>query len=295
MHVEAMRGLYHLAILQREHGDLAGAHESMRHAIDLSLHGDAAARGRQLVHGARCLGLIDRDMDQARAMIEEASDLLADHERDFDWCWARALERDYCDAAEAGELLERAHALGRDSQDRFGECECLIRLVQRELERGSPARALAWCRELRPVAAKMTDGSDGAIADALEALGRVACCIPAADAHLEGAIDRLRHVDAKGMLAYVLASAAEIDRGAGRPERARLRATAALEAAELVNRRSLVARARASLAEIALDEADLAAVAQDMQLPLGISARARVRVERASSRLRGGAAAGVTS
>jgi hypothetical protein len=232
-------------------------------------------------------------MHQAREMIDEAATLLADPDRDFDWCWAVALERDYRDAADAGELLERARALGQGRQDRFGECECLMQLVQRELERGNPTEALAWCRELGPVAAKMNEGSEGAVADALEALGCVACCLPAADEHLEKAVERLRQVDAKGMLAYVLATAAEIDREAGRAERARARARAALEAAELVGRRSLVARARALLAQLALDAADrdgarahLDAIAGELEGPLAISARARARVERAADRLR---------
>jgi DNA-binding SARP family transcriptional activator len=289
---EAGRALSYLSYLQREHGDLQGARNSSHLAVSAARDADAESRGLQLSYSARCLALIDRDMEQASSMIEQAASLLPGHERDFEWCWAHALERDYRDAADAGECLERARRLACAKEERFGEFECLMRLVQRELERGSPAQALAWCRELGPVAAKMTDGSEGVIADALDALGRVACCVPEADGHLEGAIARLRDVDAKGMLSYVLSLGAEIDREARRYARAAERAREALAAAQLVDRRSCVAWARACLAELAADEGDPAsarhhvdAVAADLGRPMGVSARARKRIERAASRL----------
>jgi DNA-binding SARP family transcriptional activator len=292
LEVEAARAWYYLSYLQRERGDLDGAQNSTHLAVSLVRDADAESRGRQLSYSARCLALIDRDMDQASSLVEQAAGLLPGHERDFEWCWAHALERDYRDAADAGECLERACSLARAKEERFGEFECLMRLVQRELERGNPAQALAWCRDLGPVAAKMTDGSEGVIADALDALGRVACCVPGADAHLERAIARLRDVDAKGMLSYVLSLGAEIDREAKRFERARVRANEALAAAQLVDRPSSVAWARACLAELAADEADPAAarghidaVAADLARPLGVSQRARKRVERVASRL----------
>jgi hypothetical protein len=289
---EGARALYYLSYLQREHGDLPGARHSTHVAVGLAKNTDGESRGRQLAYSARCLALIDRDMDQASTMVEQAASLMPEHDRDFDWCWAQALERDYRDTADAGECLERARGLARVKEERFGEAECLIRLVQRELERGNPAQALAWCRDLSPVAAKMTDGSEGVIADALDALGRVACCVQGADAHLERAITRLRDVDAKGMLSYVLSLSAEIDREAKRFDRAGERAREALAAAQLVDRRSSVAWARACLAELAADEGDavaarrhIDAIAPDLGRPLGVSARARKRIERAASRL----------
>jgi hypothetical protein len=287
-----MRMLDCLSVLQRESGDLSGAHRSTQLAVTLSLGSDDATRGRQLAHSARCLALIERDMDQASAMIEESAALLPEHDRDFDWCWALALEHDYRDIPDAGALLERACELARSKEERFGEFECLMRLVQRELEQSQPARALAWCRDLGPVAAKMTDGSEGVIAGALEALGRVACCVQGAEAHLEAAIGRLRDVDAKGMLGYVLVVAGELDREAGRSSRALERCREALAAAEVVDRPTVVARARALLADLAIDAADLDgarahidAVGPDLRKPLGLSARGRARVERAAARL----------
>jgi DNA-binding SARP family transcriptional activator len=292
MHAEAARALHWLSGSQRERGDIRGAHESTLLAAEVARSGDSAARGRQLVHTARCLAFLDRDIERARSMIEEATVLLPTHEHDFEWRQAVALIGSYCDAPECTSSLEAALQLSRRDEDRIGECECLIRLVQVALDRGQPASALAWCRELAPVAAKMNEGSEGAVADALEALARVASAVPGASDHLDRAIARLREVDAKGMLAYVLATSADLDRAAGRLAQAHERASAALAAAEAVQRRSLVASAHASLAEVALANGDrtaaamhLEAVARDLTSPLGVAERVRARLGRLAAAL----------
>jgi hypothetical protein len=292
MYAEATLALHWLSASQRERGDLGGAHESTLRLLDVSRAGDAATRGRALAHSAKCFAMIERDIERARAMVDEAATLLPDHELDLEWCWADALVRSYCGAPDAALLVERTLALARRDQDRVCESECLIRLAQLALDRGDPARALAWCRELAPVAAKMTEGSEGAIADALDALARVASAVSGADGHLEHAIARLQDIDAKGMLAYVLAAAADIDRAAGRVVRAQGRADAALAAAEAVERRTLVASARASLAELALARGDRAgaaaqvdAVARDVETRFGVSERVRARLERIATGL----------
>jgi DNA-binding SARP family transcriptional activator len=292
MHAEAGRALHWLSGSKRERGDIRGAHESTLLAAEVARAGDSAARGRTLVHAARCLALLERDIESARSMIEEARVLLPSHEHDFEWRQALALIGSYCDAPECVASLEVAVQLSRRDEDRFGECECLIRLVQVALDRGEPAHALACCRELAPVAAKMNEGSEGAVADALEALARVASAVPGASHHLDRAILRLREVDAKGMLAYVLATSADLDRAAGRLAQAHERASAALAAAEAVQRRSLVASAHASLAEVALANGDraaaamhLEAVAQDLASPLGVAQRVRARLRRLAAAL----------
>jgi hypothetical protein len=296
MHAEAARGFQHMSILQRESGDLRGAHDSTLRALEVARASDERTRGRQLAQTARCLALLQRDLVQAQEMVAEATSLLPDHERNFDWCWADALLRCYRDVPDAVALLERALALARRAEDRFGESECLIRLVQLALDRAEPGRALAWCQELTPVAARMTAGSEGAVADALTALAEVASALPGSDAHLEGAIARLGEIDAKGMLAYVLSSAADMDRLAGRVPQAQRRAEAALAAAEIVQQRSLMASARASLAELALLRGDRAEAARELRYveddaarPLALSARVHQRVQELNARISRGA------
>ena len=292
MHAEAARGFHHMSILQRESGDLPGAHHSTLRALEVSRDSDERTRGRQLAQTARCLALLQRDLVKAQAMVAEATTLLPDHGRNFDWCWADALLHCYCDLPDGVTLLERALMLARLEEDRFGECECLIRLVQLSLDRAEPGRALAWCRELTPVAARMTEGSEGAVADALAALAEVASAIPESDAHLERAIARLSEIDAKGMLAYVLASAADMDRVAGRVPQAERRAEAALAAAEIVQQRSLIASARASLADLALQRGDRAGAARELRFvdedaarPMALSTRVQKRIQELNARV----------
>jgi DNA-binding SARP family transcriptional activator len=292
MHAEAAEALHWLSGSQRERGDIRGAHENTLLAVEVARAGDSAARARTLVHTARCLAYLDRDIERARSLLDEAAVLLPSHEHDFEWRHALALIGSYCDAPECVSSLEASLQLSRRDEDRLGECECLIRLVQVALDRGEPAHALAWCRELAPVAAKMNEGSEGAIAEALEALARVASAVPGASDHLDRGIARLREVDAKGMLAYVLATSADLDRAAGRLAQAHQRASAALAAAEAVQRRTLVASAHASLAEVALANGDraeaathLEAVARDLASPLGVAERVRARLARLAAAL----------
>jgi hypothetical protein len=292
MSAEVTRGLHALSVLQREHGDLNSAHHSTLRAMEAARGGDPATRFRQLAQTARCLALLERDVEQARAMVVEAAALEPGHSDDFDWCWADALLRSYFDEPGAGSSLERALDLSRREEDRFGECECLILLVQRALDRGDPTRALAWCRELAPVAARMTEGIEGAIAEALEAVARMASAVPGADVQVERTLSRLREIDAKGMLAYVLVAAADMDRLAGRVERAQARANAALAAAEVVQRRTLVAVASALLAELALARGDRAGaaarlqpLAEDVASPAALSERVRARVQRIAAQV----------
>jgi DNA-binding SARP family transcriptional activator len=294
MHAEATRGFYSLSLLQREQGDLSSAHDSTLRAWEAARGGDRATRFRQLAQTARCLALLERDIDKARTMVAEAAALAPNHDSDFDWCWADALLRSFFDEPDAGPLLERALVLARRAEDRWGESECLILLVQRALDRGDPVRALAWCRELAPVAAKMTEGIEGAIADALEAVARMASAVPGADEHVERAVSRLREVDAKGMLAYVLLAAADIDRLSGRVERAQSRADTALATAEVVQRRTLVGSASALLAELALARGDragaaarLRSLAEDVASATDISQRVRAQLQRVAARVSG--------
>jgi hypothetical protein len=278
-------------MFQRDRGDLPGAHQSTLVAEKVSRNANEEAHARQLVHTARCLAFLQRDMDRARDLVSEAAALLPKHTSDFDWRSADAVVRCYLDAPDAAVSLEQALVLARRDQDRIGECECLIVMVQLALDHGDPARALARCCELGPVAAKMTE-SEAAVSDALEALARVALAEVGADERLELAVSRLRDVDAKGMLAYLLVGAADLDRAAGRTASAERRATEALAAAEAVQRRTLVASARASLAELALGKGDragaaghLGAVKADLASPLGIGCRVRLRLDRLAATL----------
>jgi hypothetical protein len=237
-------------------------------------------------------------MDRAEAMLQEAERLLtsvgAPVSEDLMYGWARAILALYMgNEAEGMAALERALVVARRQQDRWAECDCLIRMAQIEIDADRPSAALARCRELAPVAAKMGEGSQQPVADALDAVARMAACVPGAPEHVAKALARLRDVDAKGMLSYVLIAAAELDLRARRLDRARAGAEEGLRAAEAVGRRSQAALARAVLARVALAEGDVRAATghldelrSEMEPPLGLSARARDELRRARQAVR---------
>ncbi len=294
LHAAAAEGLHTLSIMQHDGGDFLGARDSSIRAADASRAADPQRTAKQLANSARCLAMLENDMPQAKSMIAEAIALAGSGDAELVHLdWARGLlnafDGDY-DAARAH--LGRVVAASRRDEERWAEFDATMRLVLLELELGRPDAALAGCAELTPVAAKMGEGTEGPAAEALEALARVALGEATAEPRLERALDALREVDAKGMLAYVLTLAAEIDRGRGAIDRARARAEQALSAAQIVARKSLVALARAVLAEIALASGDRdAARAQvdatrpDLASPHALSARARAAIERVAAAL----------
>jgi hypothetical protein len=188
--------------------------------------------------------------------------------------------------------FERALALARGSGNRWEEYECLRQMVQIELEAGHSERALHGCTELLAVATRMGEGSELPVARALESLCRLEGGDPAADEAVEAQIVSLRRLDAKGMLSYMLAFAAERDVRAGRLDDAERRASEALSAAELVNRKSQMALSRAVLARVALARGDRAqaraeldSMRPDLERPMALSQRARSALENVAAAL----------
>jgi hypothetical protein len=127
----------------------------------------------------------------------------------------------------------------------------------------------------------MSEGSELAAAQALQALERFIRGETGADLSLEQELEGLRSVDAKGMAAYVLVVAAECDAESGRFDAAERRADEALALATAVNRRSQMALARAVLGRVASARGDhrtakrhFDAIRPDLEHPLVLSARA---------------------
>jgi hypothetical protein len=283
LHADASAGLHALSILQNDAGDSEGARASTLRAAHVAGHADATAKARQLSNSARCLAMLEREMPRAHEMLREADAILgADGRATLHFAWGQGLMNRFIgDVDEGRALIERTVRLARASEDHWAACEALIELVQLELEVDDPPRAIALCSELALVAARMGDGSEVPVAEALEALARVAAGEDQG-LRLDRAIARLRSVDAKGMLAYVLNFAASLDLARGGREAARARAHEALQAAEVVGRSTQTVIARALLGRVALADGDRAAAMQqldvlreDVAAPLRVSARAR--------------------
>jgi DNA-binding SARP family transcriptional activator len=283
LHAAASNGLQALSVLQREAGDLDGAHESTLRAVDVVRQAEPMAKARQMSDSARCLATLEREMVRAEGMLSEARAIFGEAARDsLQFAWGLGLlQRFRGNMAESKELVEHAMRLAHRSEDHWAECEGLMTLVEIELDLGRPLHALSRCGELQRVAAKMGEGSEGPAAEALEALARVASGEREAE-RLDRALGLLREIDAKGMLAYVLTHAARLDLEAGRTAEARRRAHEALRAAEAVDRRTQVALARVVLGKTALAEGDSVTAARhcdalraDVAEPLRLSAHAR--------------------
>jgi DNA-binding SARP family transcriptional activator/tetratricopeptide (TPR) repeat protein len=294
MHAEAADGFDSWSLLHYERGDVRAAHEVTLRAVETLGVADPVTAARQHAYTARCLTMIEREVGRASSLLAEAeATLQARGIEDSTAVGARGLllsfEGDHDGACRA---LERAVALAHAAEDRWLECESLIRLVQEEIEARRPSEALARCRELAPVAAKMGEGSEAVVAEALEAVARLMACVPGARDHVERSIARLRELDAKGMLAYVLNSVAELHLDAHRVDEAQVAAEEALRASSTVDRRTEIVLARAALARVALArgarqaaEEHLRDCQDDHAKPFAISARARRALDELADRL----------
>lgn len=249
-----------LSTLNYEHEDFGRVHETSIRAAETLQDGevdplsDPAVAARTLSQAGACLASIERDMPRAEALLRKAGSL-ADRAgvELIDICLGLGAVRRFAgDHEEAVAHLERGIRMARGERDHFRASECLAFLIMLELDAGAPGRALARCRELEPVAAKLKGGSEAPFARALNAVARYELAErdaphgPAEDeapGDLADALDPLRRLDASRKLAYILTLAARTDLAAERPELSRERTEEAFRLARVVNHRSGLARA----------------------------------------------------
>ncbi len=283
----AAAGLQTLSLVQYETGKLDSAMTSSLRSLGGADAPGPRARAEAVADVARCLTLVERDMARAERLLDEASEMSGPEGSNLlplQWAsgmFHRFVGRD----AQAVESIERALLLARQAQDRWSQFECLMYLTRIDLEDGRPASALARSAELSHVAAKMTEGSEVAIAAAFEALARALLRETGAEQRLADAVSTLRHLDAKGSLTCVLALWARLDLEDGRLDRAKAEAAEAARAAELLKRRSDAAVARAVLGSIVLAMGDRAEAQRQLEaasvgvgVPLTVSAYTLARI-----------------
>jgi len=208
-------GFYLIANLYYQRGDVHGALDGTRSAEVAGRAADPVTVVRAIADTARCLGLLERDMERAKTLALEAQ-TLADEinlaEKLYEIPMAMGLVEHYDgELDEALQDFERALRLAQRDGDHWWECYCLMRLAMIELERGHPSQALQWCQILNPIAQQMGKGSEAPFAAALEAIARRALQHPHAAAQLDQALVRLRQVDSQWMLAYVQILAAQME------------------------------------------------------------------------------------
>jgi DNA-binding SARP family transcriptional activator len=295
LNAEARTGLYMRSVIEFDEGNFAAAYRTTLQAARAVRAADPVTAAIQYGALAKCLVLIEKDLPQAAAMIDQAHELAGPSRDDqMELVYATGVLDHYRGETERAMVsLERALVLAERRAIQWEVCDCNIRLAIIDLESGAYAKVRARCETLIPLAARMASDADGtgsesASAAALDALARTGLGEAAADTALEAALAGLRTADAKGMLAFALNVAAELDLAAGETARAATRAGQALAAAEAVGRTSQITLARAVLAQTAHaggDEAaaraHLGATTPLLAEPLGVSARSRRAAERA--------------
>jgi DNA-binding SARP family transcriptional activator len=289
-------GFQTLSLVQYETGKLDSAMTSSLRSLKGADGAGSQTRAERLASVARCLTLVERDMPRAEQLLQEAAEASGPdggHLLELQWAsgmFQRFVGQDRLAVA----FMERALQLARQAQSPWSQFECLMILARIDLEDGRPAAALARSAELLEVAAKMTEGSELAIARALEALARALLGEAGADERLAAAVSVLRRLDAKGALSCVLALWARSDLAAHRLDRAQAHAAEALNAAEVLKRRGDAAVARALLGSIALEMGERAEAIDQLRLasasastPLALNAHALGRTRALADALEG--------
>ena len=283
----AANGFFYLSMISYVGENADGAQNYLLRAVDAARGADPLTQARQLAYSARCLLMIERDVPQAQAMIVEARAALGPPGDQLAcMAWARGLLRRYCgDAVPALAALDEALEGYKREQSPWETFQVMSMTVICHLDGGDAAAALERCAALREVAGKMAEGSELVQAAALEALARLALGAAGAERACEDAVQALRDLDAKAMLAYALCGLADHAFAAGALDAAERFAGEALTAAALVDRRSELAVARVLLGQVALARQDrptaaahLLATREDRDRPLGLSARALARL-----------------
>jgi DNA-binding SARP family transcriptional activator/predicted ATPase len=292
---EVRLGLYLLAVLHEEEGDLAAAERQVLRAAEEARKADPATAARSLANAGRCLVQIERDHARAETLLLEGRELAERAGIEVvDLPWGLGLLAQGAGRDEEARLeLEQAVNLARAQGDSWAASQCLVRLGMLAVERRDHAEVVCRCQELEAVAARLGEGSEAAVAGSLRALAmRQTDPDPSAAESLEASLAALRAADAKGALAFALQRAAEIEFSEGRTAAAAERAGQALASAETVGRKGQIARARKLLAEIALSTGALAEArgqlraALSLDRPLGtLGARLRHEIDALKRRL----------
>lgn len=242
-----------LADIRWEKGAWSDARHDTLHAELLSRTANDAERVTALAEAARCLAMLERDLDMAEALVLEAHDLgrraqtnsnaiadanglLAFYKGQFD---------------EARQQFRHARLLARQQGDRLSEFLALEHLAMMEIENESFDDAFELCDEISDLAGRIRPGSEQPFAAALHELCRYARSPAVGLDAFERVLQALRVADSKHRLSFTAATAAHLLLKQGDVEQARRLAQEALEASSALNRPSSQARALSILIETA--------------------------------------------
>jgi len=252
---------YHLSSTVRwAHGHWAGAQAETLQAEMITRGAGGVEHVVGMAETAKCLAMLERDLNQADALVMEARALSGSSLPYHTLPLAEGILR-YNENRmdEAAALLREARTLCKSAGDHLSEYQSIEYQVMADIELGEFSSAREKTVPLIALGERMREGSEGPFALALEGVCTLA--LTGENAGLEAAAAQLREVDAKHRLAYVQNRAAEEDLAQGRKESAQLRAEEALGCAEALDRKSEMLIAHSVLHAIAEQSADPGAAA----------------------------------
>ena len=249
----ARLGFSTVSYLRWESGAVDDAHRTSLRAEFATRGADDESRLLGVAEAARCLVILEKDLPEAEALLLEAR---AVSERSGRASWAASdglglLRMHGGELDEAEQAFKDAWTLARQAREHHQEFYSLEHLVQLSLLRGQQERATGYARELVVIGDKLREGSEAPVARALLALCQYRAGGADSLGTLEDAIVKLRDVDAKQRLSFVLTQLALLEVGRGELERAYAHATEAVDLAEALEQASDVALAHALLLRIA--------------------------------------------
>jgi predicted ATPase/DNA-binding SARP family transcriptional activator len=271
-----------LSYLHWERGDWSYAERDTLRAQQVSQYADQKEQVIAMAEAARCLALLERDLEKAEAMIFEAGALST--RLDIkpaaipDAQGMLRLHEGHLD--EAAALFQQARTRARAEGNRLDEFQALEHLLMVELQRDDYPRARSVSDELVSIGEKLREGSESSFARVLRATTRYSMGEDQVGPELEQALDELRIVDAKHRLAYALTRIANVDLRRGHPDLARSRASEALAIARQLEQPSEIVFAQVALARAAVGSNDGAALLLHLdqlrnQSRAGVSTHAR--------------------
>ncbi|APE29602.1 hypothetical protein BOX17_00685 [Halomonas aestuarii] len=241
---------YQLASQVRwSHGQWRDAHEEALQAERVTHSADDRDQVVAMAETAKCLAMLERDLEQAAGMLDDARTLAARQRFSHPAIpMALALMHFHGNRLdEAEDHFKEARTLCKAGGDRLGEFQANEGLLMLELERERFPEALKRGITLAEIGDKLREGSEAPFACAALALCGYALNDEASP--LEPALARLRDTDAKHRLCGLLIRAAQLDLKRGRALDAIARAGEALTHARTLERATEQLLAHGVLAE----------------------------------------------
>ncbi|EPC04056.1 hypothetical protein L861_01755 [Litchfieldella anticariensis FP35 = DSM 16096] len=262
------------------HGQWADAREEALQSERVTRSADDSEQIIAMAETAKCLAMLERDLDQAEAMLAEAQTLAARQRINHPAIPMALGLLEFHDnrLGAAEEHFKEARTLCKASGDRLSEFQANEYLMMIDFVRAHYDSARARCAALMEIGAKLRDGSEAPFAHAAHGL-----CLYAVEddpVSLAASLEDLRNADAKHRLAYLLTHAALLDMQRGRLNDAVTHAEEALAHAQILERNTelmlahhVLAEAYRTTGDFAAHQRHMSAVAEFDQAPVAQWAR----------------------